>query len=698
MKTPPRPTFRPALFELECRDVPAWWGVAAPDPAAGTPGSTAATHGGTLQFNSSVTADSAGTATVWADSAAEAATLALGGTLSVTIAGTTTDYVFGPDTVGATAADQRPFLVTVSGDAVTIAFEDMAGQPGCDYDYNDRGWNGVGVAPTGNPVIDGGAWTWEDAAHDTATVSLTVTAIDEDTLHWRYRLTNDTFTTHGQSPGLDHFGLLVDDATAVTNITTTLDGWTGSAGGSGVGWSADKLGQLSDTGGPNDMGGPYVSIGETAYFEFDTPVIPVTAASGSASGPGQFVGVLGQHPPGGTPQGPAKGPGEILIDTVTWKQTPGQTGGPIDAEPHGYGKRIYAERKKYTDTVIADKVTVRVQLTAPKAGVPVVIRLLDVDDPSSNAAPVDDEMTANDNRGGSSGSVVVTSNAQGVAEATFSVSHHAGDNYRGVASIEFMDLDSKVSGKANDGQLADAYLLDQFGSYLGAVPKQKDKTVETANQLLVWRHLHTERDHMSAPQATEVFGGAGSAGVVNEDDVNPGGPIPDLDISWMISQYRAAFIEVIDDVIAENVNKTITFAHNMNIQTAEQGALIIKDIKPAAEFFAVQMFGMYEPQESLDRDPDMEIWYCGWGKFSAIVFTEVVRDISANEPGAVSAATLLKRTALHESLHTWGMNHAPKGQPDPYTVAALNTNNNVYGGDQNNGLAPIHIHVIRNHG
>ena len=46
-----------------------------------------------------------------------------------------------------------PFLVTVNGDAVSIAFEDRAGEDGCDYDYNDRDWGGGSANSTGDPVI-----------------------------------------------------------------------------------------------------------------------------------------------------------------------------------------------------------------------------------------------------------------------------------------------------------------------------------------------------------------------------------------------------------------------------------------------------------------------------------------------------------------------------------------------------------------
>lgn len=68
----------------------------------------------------------------------------------------TTDYVFGPGTVGSSPAEHKPFLAAASGGSVSVALEDMARQPGCEYDYNDRTWGGVTAATTANPVLFGG--------------------------------------------------------------------------------------------------------------------------------------------------------------------------------------------------------------------------------------------------------------------------------------------------------------------------------------------------------------------------------------------------------------------------------------------------------------------------------------------------------------------------------------------------------------
>ena len=54
-------------------------------------------------------------------------------------------------------SDHRPFLVAVNaGGGVDILFEDMAGDPDADYDYNDRQW---GDLPLGAPATRSTLWT-----------------------------------------------------------------------------------------------------------------------------------------------------------------------------------------------------------------------------------------------------------------------------------------------------------------------------------------------------------------------------------------------------------------------------------------------------------------------------------------------------------------------------------------------------------
>jgi len=141
------------VLELEPRDVPAWYNITAPSPAAGAVGVTDAAHAGGLTFNPAYAAVD-GVVTVWADSVEAAVAEAIRGTITVTVGGQSVDQVFGPATVGA-AADHKAFAVGVSGTAASVALEDLVGFAGVtpDYDYNDRTWGGVTVVPVGPPVV-----------------------------------------------------------------------------------------------------------------------------------------------------------------------------------------------------------------------------------------------------------------------------------------------------------------------------------------------------------------------------------------------------------------------------------------------------------------------------------------------------------------------------------------------------------------
>ena len=128
-----------ACIELEDRCNPSTWVVAAPTNGAGEPGITDATHSGSIAFKDSVTVVD-DTARVVADNPSSALAAAFDGSIQVDFAGSVATYDFSSATIGTSTSEQKPFLVTISGNSATIAFEDMAGRAGCDYDYNDRSW------------------------------------------------------------------------------------------------------------------------------------------------------------------------------------------------------------------------------------------------------------------------------------------------------------------------------------------------------------------------------------------------------------------------------------------------------------------------------------------------------------------------------------------------------------------------------
>ena len=300
------------VTELERRDTPAWWTVAAPVPPEGTVGVTDATHAGSLVSNPDY-APANGAATVWADTATLAVAKALTGTISVTLSGQTVEHAFGPATVGATAADHKAFLAVVSGTSVALAFEDMAGQPGCDYDYNDRSWSGVTVTGTSEPVIDTGNWTWANPdTGESVTVQMTVTAAASDQYRWHYDVTNVGFSTiYPQHRGVGKIFLYVADATKVTQIATSQSDWV-SVLDAGIGMVAWRT--------PNTNDGSVIPMGGSAWFEFQTPVAPVVPATGSSCMASiwtepEEAGILPVYAEGyGVAKGPGKATADITID------------------------------------------------------------------------------------------------------------------------------------------------------------------------------------------------------------------------------------------------------------------------------------------------------------------------------------------------------------------------------------------------
>ena len=275
--------------------VPAWWSLVAPSPAAGTLGDTAATHSGELSFNPNYVPAN-GAVSVWADTAADAVSKAFVGVINVTTTDQSLDYVFGPDTVGTTAADQKPFIITVSGTSVGIAFEDMAGQSDCDYDYNDQTWSGVTATEVsaGTPVvIDSLQATWHnpDAQGETMTVTSTVTYDAPGypgEYRWQYHVTNnDVGVDAGKGAGVYNFSVPASDASAVTSVELSNPWASGFTTGYGIPGQLLSWVHLGETD-PDTL-----LPGESADFAFASDPIPVAMLAGESLGVGAAYAAVG---------------------------------------------------------------------------------------------------------------------------------------------------------------------------------------------------------------------------------------------------------------------------------------------------------------------------------------------------------------------------------------------------------------------
>jgi hypothetical protein len=194
------------------------------------------------------------------------------------------------------------------------------------------------------------------------------------------------------------------------------------------------------------------------------------------------------------------------IKSIEWKEVKqGQFFANLNP---GGGVAIYADKDSPEDTSHYDRVKVLVKLEPPvNESVAVYLRAFDVDDPSSNKSPVDDESKGQDNRGNVNGYQegvfttthrpkieVKTSNPLDEAEAEFQVTMNPGDNFRIGAVL------------ARDKNLLDKWVVKQSS----ADPAENDITAKVikddgkeavegkdiTNLLTVWRRLWVEWDSM----------------------------------------------------------------------------------------------------------------------------------------------------------------------------------------------------------
>jgi hypothetical protein len=163
------------------------------------------------------------------------------------------------------------------------------------------------------------------------------------------------------------------------------------------------------------------------------------------------------------------------------------------ATPPNGGKRMFPDKVTHIDAFPERRPVVRVKacITPPMANKYVYFKSFDVDDPSSNTAPIDPlGAVGGDNHAGvgTLSPTGIETDSYGYATVDFTVSMYPGDNYRVAASLS----SSAISEPYLTQAMADA----------GSPPLG----VKFSPMLTVWRRLHVEFDTMSAPPSTQPFG------------------------------------------------------------------------------------------------------------------------------------------------------------------------------------------------
>lgn len=191
----------------------------------------------------------------------------------------------------------------------------------------------------------------------------------------------------------------------------------------------------------------------------------------------------------------------------------------LDACPVNGGKRVFPGRVHYdlpADDPGNNRVYIYTTLATPKVGVPIYVRIFDVDDPSSSSLPVDPNdaagPTGNDNReswpngymdlSSSTTAGVQGLSAPGTAVVQFFVSMHPGDNYKAFVTASQADRDSITQTMADGG---------------APLPNG----VYASPMLTVWRKLFIEQDSMQSPTAAQIT----FTSTTNPTSVTPNAPV-----------------------------------------------------------------------------------------------------------------------------------------------------------------------------
>ena len=177
---------------------------------------------------------------------------------------------------------------------------------------------------------------------------------------------------------------------------------------------------------------------------------------------------------------------------------------------------------------------------------------------------------------------------------------------------------------------------------------------------------------MGIPPDSETFDGAGG----EDDDVNPGN-VPAPNTSLLLTNYRSAQLRVINVPAALDVTDDAPFFRNLPDVVAFDRGNAVRDVASTQDFWAIQLFGAYDPPEALDADGDDVDFRLGRAigagdepprQGPGIVYMETVRDVAATVEG-LTEGELQRRVAFHESVHRFGLLHErPNGDDGPLNV------------------------------
>ncbi|MBI4384232.1 MAG: hypothetical protein HY579_09395 [Nitrospinae bacterium] len=220
----------------------------------------------------------------------------------------------------------------------------------------------------------------------------------------------------------------------------------------------------------------------------------------------------------------------IGIERIEWvgKNNSRNDDNVLDADPnHPAGlrpdaARVFPDARMAGGAVSAPRDTVDVKTTLtvkPIEPVKIYFDSFDVDDPTSDRAPVDDESAEEDNRGTSPArSGRLTGETGGILEKTFAekeetfefqVTLQPGDNFRivGNGDRDFLaDLENKESAPAGASNEDKLRVVNRHVAGPPADREIREAGHYAGNILTVWRFVHVESDHMANVSGNSVTG------------------------------------------------------------------------------------------------------------------------------------------------------------------------------------------------
>jgi hypothetical protein len=260
----------------------------------------------------------------------------------------------------------------------------------------------------------------------------------------------------------------------------------------------------------------------------------------------------------------------------------------IDTNPNtGSGQRIFPDKddpNAATDPYTHATVQVKALITPVKQNVTVYFQSYDLDDPSANMLPLDDDTgpdTGNDNRGTpNSGTLRVTSaltDASGIATVNFTTTMQPGDNFAVAASTDTAYLGTITIDGTN--------LKDNANTQIPATLACTSSAVNACrtDMLTVWRRLHMEVDSMTQGNGNFVRGDiSGTAKIKVGGSKTFNVMANDLEVNRYentrmvlapITKYLDIISNTVNTITVKNsTSSDITLTNNINFELLNQSS------------------------------------------------------------------------------------------------------------------------------